>query len=74
MTIIDIASGWFEVVEIKNKIAKHIGIMLDRIWFSRYPRPVQCIYDNGNEFLGKDFQEILESYGVEGIVTTIKNP
>jgi len=55
ITMIDAASSWFEVIEIKNKIAKHIGIILDCVWFSRYPRPVQRIYDNGNKFLGKDF-------------------
>ena len=74
MTMIDPASGWFEVVQVQNKTAEHIGIMLDRTWFSRYPRPVRCIYDNGNEFLGKDFQEMLDSYGVKGIATTVKNP
>jgi hypothetical protein len=33
-----------------------------------------CITDNGNEFLGTEFQDLLRSYGVQPIHTTIKNP
>ena len=73
MTMIDAASGWFEVVEIKKK-AECIGIILDRAWFLRHPRLVQHMCDNGNKFLRKDFQETLESHGVEGVATTVKNP
>lgn len=74
MTLIDPATGWFEVVETKTKTADHIGTLLDRTWFSRYPRPMRCIYDNGNEFLGEKFQEMLDSYEVKGVPTSVKNP
>jgi hypothetical protein len=40
----------------------------------RYPRPLHCITDNGNEFLGTKFQELLGSYSVQPIHTKIKNP
>jgi len=33
-----------------------------------------CISNNGNEFLGKEFQETLQSYGVKSVSTTDKNP
>ena len=74
MTMIDPSTGWFEVAEIDNKTADHIGKNLDYIWFSRYPRPVQCIFDNENEFLRKDFQEMLQSYGIMPKPTMVKNP
>jgi hypothetical protein len=48
--------------------------ILDQTWFCRYPRPRRCISDNGNEFLGKEFQELLQSYGVKSVSTTVKNP
>ena len=70
----DPATGWFEITEIRNKSAKHIAELVDRTWFSRYPRPLYCIFDNGNEFLGKEFQEMLSSYGIQTKPTTIKNP
>ena len=31
------------------------------------------IYDNGNKFLGRGFQEILEKHKIEGVSTTVKN-
>jgi transposase InsO family protein len=30
--------------------------------------------DNGNEFLGTEFQKLLSLYGLQQIHTTIKNP
>ena len=48
--------------------------ILDQVWFCRYPRPLRCITDNGGEFLGTEFQELLRSYGVQHVPTTIKNP
>ena len=55
MTMTDPSTGWFEVVEIKNKSTEHAGKTLDHLWFLRYPHPVQCVCDNRNEFLSKDF-------------------
>jgi transposase InsO family protein len=44
------------------------------VWLTRYPRPERCIFDNGNEFLGKDFQDQLETHGIKAVPTTVKNP
>jgi transposase InsO family protein len=60
----DPATGWFEVAEIKDKTSEGMAKILDQTWFCRYPRPKRCISDNGKEFLGKEFQELLQSYGV----------
>ena len=35
---------------------------------------VSVIHDNGNEFIGKEFQELLSSYGIKSVPTTVKNP
>ena len=40
----------------------------------RYPRPKVVVYDNGKEFIGEEFQELLESYNIRGVPTTVKNP
>jgi hypothetical protein len=40
----------------------------------RYPRPTQCIFDNGSEFLGAEFANTLDAYGIKHVPTTIKNP
>jgi transposase InsO family protein len=70
----DPETGWFEVAEIKDKTSKGTAKILDQTWFCRYPRPKRCISDNGNEFLGKEFQELLQYYGVKSVPTTVKNP
>ena len=74
MTICDPVTGWFEIVETPNKSAKMTAKKLDQTWFCRYPRPERCIFDNGNEFLGTEFQKMLESHGVTAAPTTVKNP
>ena len=42
-------------------------------WLSKYPKPNKCVYDNGNKFLGKGFQDILEKHKIKGRATTVKN-
>ena len=59
---------------IDSKEPDEIGIKVDRTWFSRYPRPERCVHDNGSEFTGAGFQELLASYGIQSVPTTVKNP
>ena len=54
MTMVDPATGWFEIVEIPDKRAVTTATLFDRTWLSRYPRPLKVIFDNGNEFLGQE--------------------
>ena len=74
MTMFDPATSWFEVVEIPNKKAITCANLLENTWLCRYPRPQQCIFDNGSEFLGAEFANTLDSYGIQRVPTTIKNP
>ena len=39
-----------------------------------YPRPEYVVYDNGSEFIQWEFQEMLNSYGITPVPTTVKNP
>jgi Integrase zinc binding domain len=73
LTMCDPATGWFEVAESKDKTSKGTANILNQTWFCSNPRPKRC-GDNGNEFLGKEFQELLQSYGVKSVATTVKNP
>ena len=43
-------------------------------WFSRYPWPTQVTYDRGTEFIGQEFQKMLEDYGVKKKPNTTRNP
>jgi hypothetical protein len=74
LTIVDKATGWPEFVAIKNKSSYHISLLFDSDWLCRYPRPRRVVYDNGTEFTGGEFQELLLSYGIKPVSTTVRNP
>jgi hypothetical protein len=74
LTIIDKATGWPEFVALRNKTSYHVAISFDSKWLCRYPRPAQVVFDNGTEFTGQKFQELLESYGIKPVATTVRNP
>jgi len=44
------------------------------MWIARYPRPLRCIHDNGDEFTAQEFQDTLKYYGIQDVATTVKNP
>jgi hypothetical protein len=74
LTIIDKATGWPEFAAIRNKSSYHIALLFDSTWLCRYPRPARVIFDNGSEFIGREFQEMLDSYGIKPVPTTVRNP
>jgi len=75
MTMIDPATGWFELQQIPNKRSDTVANIAEQEWFCRYPWPTQVTYDRGNEFLGKEFQELIKKeYGVKGKPITVRNP
>lgn len=93
LTMIDLASSWFELVELPvvekpvldkkakkivnkeifDKTSWQIARLVNKLWFSRYPRCQRVVYDNGSEFK-LYFQQLIESYGIKKKPTTIKNP
>lgn len=73
LTMMDEVMAWIEIMPITNKKSEEIALLEDSEWFNRYPRPVNCIHDNGTEFTGEEFQELLVSYGVKSKPTTVKN-
>ena len=89
MTMIDPATGWFEIVEVPSyiienvktktqkettdKTSARIGKLFDQTWLSRYPRPETVVFDNGSEFK-KNFVPLLQDWSIKPKCTTIKNP
>ena len=47
--------------------------LFDNQYLCQYPRPKQVIFDQGSEFKS-EFHELLASYGIQAVPTTIKNP
>ncbi|KAE8892938.1 hypothetical protein PF003_g23042 [Phytophthora fragariae] len=73
LTIIDTATRLIEILPTIDATSMEAAYLMDRYWFARYPRPTRCIHDGGSEFK-KEFAELLDSYGVESVPTTTRNP
>ena len=56
-----------------NKSSAMISTLVDKTWFSRYPRCQHIIYDNGSEFK-LHFEALCDSYGIKRKPTSVKNP
>ena len=73
VSFIDVATRWPELHDYGDKSSENIALIFDREWLNRYPRPRRVVYDNGTEFTS-EWKEMLQSFGIEGKATTIKNP
>ena len=56
-----------------DKSSAQVSSLVNKIWFSPYPRCQKIIYDNGSEFK-LNFETLCESYGLKRMPTSIKNP
>ena len=56
LTVIDPATGWFEIVKYNYKQTDTIENLGQQIWICRYMHPTIITYDRGNEFLGHAFK------------------
>ena len=74
ITMIDPVTGWFEIFDNTTKSSKETARGFDRVWLCRYPRPREVIFDQGGEFTGTEFQEMLQSYGITPRPITVQNP
>lgn len=75
VTMIDPATGWFEIHEYEEKHSITVANIVEQEWFSRYPWPTQVTFDRGSEFIGQDFKRMIkEDYGIKGKPITVRNP
>ncbi|KAL7562592.1 hypothetical protein ACA910_015462 [Epithemia clementina (nom. ined.)] len=74
LTLIDTVTNLCELIRINDKTARHVGLQLENAWLSRYFRPVRCLFDQGGEFIGQGFAQILRNHGIKPVPLTAKNP
>jgi hypothetical protein len=74
LTCIDMALNLVELIGVDNKTANQIHDKFTQNWLCRYPRPVQCLHDKGGEFIGQNFQWLLEIFSIKDVCLTSKNP
>ena len=73
LTMIDPATGWFEVAEVPNQTAKASEEAFDDVWLSRYPRPQFIGFDNGNEYKAT-FRQMCRNMGITAKPSLEYNP
>ena len=75
VTMIDPATGWFEIHEYEDKRSISVANIIEQEWFSRYPWPTQITFDRGSEFIGHAFQDMISNdYGIKKKPITVRNP
>jgi hypothetical protein len=74
LTIIDTVTGLTEIVRVNDQSAAQSALMFENTWLSRYPRPSQCQHDQGKEFVGNAFQQMLIRNGIHDNPTSSRNP
>ena len=74
LTIINKGTALLKIEPYHSATSLEIATLFDLKWLCCYPQPVWVRYDNGNGFLGQEFQEMLARYGIKRQPTTVKNP
>lgn len=74
LTMIDPATGWFEIVPIHNKTSGEIANALEFTWLSRYPWPTEVVVDRGREFMGECLKMLKRDYNLVRKPITTRNP
>ena len=74
LTCIDTTTNLVEVARIFDKTSDHVATRFEHTWLSRYPKPMRVIHDNGGEFQGFAFQNLLRLWHIKPVPTTNKNP
>jgi hypothetical protein len=74
LTMIDPATGWFEIVDATNKSATSTQDLFHNTWLARYPRPQFIVFDNGNQGeFKREFKQMCDNYGINAKPTTSHN-
>eukprot|EP00957_Ditylum_brightwellii_P163375 12439110-Ditylum_brightwellii.AAC.1 len=61
--MIDPATGWFDITEIKTKRADTVSNVVETTWITRYPYPTQVVLDRVTEFMAEFTEMIASDYG-----------
>jgi len=74
LMMIDPATGWFEIKELKGKEAISVANSVEQTWLTRYPWPREIVFDRGTEFMSQFAKMIEEDYEIFCWSITTRNP
>ena len=71
MVVIDHFSKWLAVAPIRNKKAETVANVLKHLILPALPRiSLKLLSDNGGEFKGKEFEEVLNEFKIDHLYST----
>ncbi len=65
LSMVEACTGWSEFARVKSASSIATATAFDKGWLCHYPRPHKVVHDNGPEFMGCEFKEMLDTYGIE---------
>jgi hypothetical protein len=74
LTVIDPATGWFEMEQISNKTAAEVADICETTWFTRPPLPQRITLDRGTEFMAEFAKMVKNDCGLKLKPVTTRNP
>ena len=74
VTMIDPATGWFEIAQIPTKESGSVANIVEQAWLTRYPWPNILVFDRGTEFMGEFAKMARMDYGLKRKPITTRNP
>jgi hypothetical protein len=74
LTMIDPATGWFEMEQISNKTAAEVADIYETTWFTRHPLPQRITLDRGTEFMAEFAKIVKNDCGLKLEPVTTRNP
>lgn len=75
VTMIDPATGWFEIVSVPGtKRADVVANLVEQTWLCRYPWPQQIVLDRGKEFMAEFTEMVEKDYNIKKKPITKRNP
>ena len=74
LTTIDVTTNLLEIKRITTQTLAECACAFENGWLSHYPRPIRVIHDQGSEFMGAPFQDLLRCAGIKSVPTTACNP
>ena len=72
--MIDLATGWFEMTQIPNKMAAEIADITEKTWFTRYPLQHRILFDPGTKFMAEFANMCQNEFGLKRKPTTTRIP
>ena len=74
VTMIDPATGWFEIKEIHGIDAAAVANLVELTWLTRYPRLTQITFDRGTKFMADFAKMVRNDYSIKTKPITTRNP